>query len=271
MSYVRTRLGRWFYEERGTRRRAGDPTVVFLHGLLFDGGMWSRQIEPLAARGRVLVFDGPGHGKSEMPPPFSLEDHTDALMDSLTTLDAPTVVFVGHSWGGMIAMRAALKFAPRVKAMALLDTSADAEARPRAIKYRVFASFARRLGMPLWFVERDIAPIMFGPHTLATRPELVQQLTRTVNGYSRDGLVRAAKAVVIRRSSITDKISSIRTPTLVVCGRDDTATPPEKSEELASNIAGAKLVWIERAGHMSPIEQPDAVNDALVPFVSAQF
>src|SRR4051794_28950889 len=60
MAYVRTRLGRWFYEERGTAKRAGDPPIVLLHGLLFDGGAWRKQVEPLAALGRVIVIDGPG-------------------------------------------------------------------------------------------------------------------------------------------------------------------------------------------------------------------
>ena len=82
MSYVRTRLGRWFYEERGVTKRSGDPAIVLWPSLLFDGGMWKHQIEPLAALGRVVVFDPPGHGKSEVPPPFSLEDNADALSEA---------------------------------------------------------------------------------------------------------------------------------------------------------------------------------------------
>src|ERR1700690_3109083 len=79
MPYVRTRLGRWFYEERGKAKREGDPAILLLHGLLFDGGMWRAQVEPLSALGRVLIIDGSGHGKSEAPPRFTLEDHADAL------------------------------------------------------------------------------------------------------------------------------------------------------------------------------------------------
>ena len=50
MAYVRTRLGRWFYEEHGSTRKAGDPCIVLLHGLLFDGGMWNACVGPLAER-----------------------------------------------------------------------------------------------------------------------------------------------------------------------------------------------------------------------------
>jgi 3-oxoadipate enol-lactonase len=268
MAYVRTRLGRWFYEERGARRRDVDADIVLLHGLLFDGGMWKAQIEPLSALGRVVVFDGPGHGKSnELPPPFSLEDHALALVDALDELGVRRAVTVGLSWGGMLSMRLALARPERVAAMALLDTSAEREEPVKRVKYRLFASFARRYGLPLWFVERELARTMFGPATLRERPELVARFTRYVNGFARDPMVRAAKAVAIKRGSIVDKLASIKAPTLVVCGRDDAATPPERSEEIARGIPGAKLVWIEACGHMSAIERPKEVNDAVVPFV----
>jgi len=91
MPYVRTRLGRWFYEERGASIRSSDPTIVLWPSLLCDGGMWKNQIEPLASCGRVVVFDGPGHGKSEVPPPFSLEDNADALTDAFGELQIETI------------------------------------------------------------------------------------------------------------------------------------------------------------------------------------
>lgn len=269
MAYARTRLGRWFYEDRGAKKSASDPAVVLLHGLLFDGGMWSRYIEPLSEMGRVLVFDGPGHGRSELPPPFSLEDHTDALLDALTSLEVSRAVFVGLSWGGMVAMRAAIHSPKRVAAMVLMDTSADAEDKTKVVKYRVLASFARRFGVPPFLAHGEMARILFGARTRADHPEIVERWARTVNGYSRDGVARAAKAVVIHRKSIADKLGAITAPTLVVCGRDDIATGPAKSEAIARAIPGARLEWIEGAGHMSAIEQPEAVAKVVLPFVRA--
>src|SRR3954471_11894609 len=125
MAYVRTRLGRWFYEERGKAKREGDPAIVLLHGFLFDGGMWRAQVEPLSALGRVIVIDGPGHGKSEVPPRFTLEDHADALaIDAFAELGIKKAVLAGLSWGGMLSMRVAIQHPMRVHAMALVDTSA---------------------------------------------------------------------------------------------------------------------------------------------------
>jgi pimeloyl-ACP methyl ester carboxylesterase len=89
--------------------------------------MWRGQIEPLSALGRVLVFDGPGHGKSEPPPRFTLEEHAGALADALSELRVDGAILVGLSWGGMVALRFALQAPARTAALALLATCAEPE------------------------------------------------------------------------------------------------------------------------------------------------
>jgi len=270
MAYVGTRLGRWFYVERGAPRHVGEPCIVLLHGLLFDGGMWDACVGPLAELGRVVVIDGPGHGKSEVPPTFTLEDHAEALLDVFRELKIGRAVLVGLSWGGMLAMRVAIAHPTHVAAMALLDTSAEAEGLVEKIKYRAMVSMSRRLGLPRALVKREIAPLMFGPRTLRERPGLVDEVSRRVNEFSREGTARASLAVVVHRKSVLDKLPALQIPTLVVCGRDDAATVPARSEAIVAAIKGSRLVWIEESGHMSVLEQPDAVNAALVPFVREQ-
>jgi 3-oxoadipate enol-lactonase len=269
MSYVRTRLGRWFYEERGVPRRPTDAAIVLWPSFLCDGGMYRHQIEPLSALGRVVVFDGPGHGRSEVPPPFTLEDNAAALIDALDELRVERAVFVGLSWGGMLAMRVALEQPARVRGLALLDTSADAEKPARAVKYRLFVSLSRRVGMPPLLVDRQIVPLFFADRTLREQPELVERFVRAANGFPREGLARAALAVVVHRRDILGRIDAIRAPTLVVCGREDRATEPDNSERIAARIPGARLVLIDGAGHLSALERPREVNEALVPFVEA--
>jgi 3-oxoadipate enol-lactonase len=269
MPYVRTRLGRWFYEERGHAKHEGDAAIVLLHGLLFDGGMWRKQVEPLSALGRVIVIDGPGHGKSESPPRFTLEDHADALaIDAFNELGIKKSIPIGLSWGGMIALRTAIQHPLRVSALGVLDSSAQTETLRDKVKFRAFISLARRYGIPRWFADRELGPLMFGRRALAERgPELMTQFTRTVNGYPRDGLARACLAVVVHRKDLTPKLRGVASPTLVICGRDDLSTPPAKSQAMTAKIRDARLEWIDACGHMSAIERPDEVNDLLVPFV----
>jgi 3-oxoadipate enol-lactonase len=267
MPYVRTRLGRLFYEECGQRARAGDPAIVLLHGLLFDGGMWRGQIEPFSAMGRVLVFDGPGHGKSEPPPRFMLEEHADAIFDAFGDLGVERAVIVGLSWGGMIGMRFALQHASNVAGLALLDTSADAEPLGQKIKNRGFAALHRRVGMPFGLFMKEVAPKMFADRTIYERPDLVDAAYRRCMGFDRRGLARAAVAVVVKRTSIVDKLARIKAPTLVMCGSEDRATPPHYAETIAKGIPGARFVLLQGLGHMSPVEDSAAVNAHLVPFV----
>jgi 3-oxoadipate enol-lactonase len=238
--------------------------------LLFDGGMWRDQVEPLAQLGRVVVFDPPGHGKSDVPPHFSLEDNADALLDAFGERRIDRAVVVGLSWGGMVGMRMALQHPTRVSGLALFDTSADAEDRARAVKYRVFVSIGRRLGMPPSLVSSQIVPLFFTERTRRERPEVVERFVRAANGFPREGTARAALAVVVRRKSILARLGAIHVPTLVACGEEDRATEPVHSEKIAAAIPGARYVVIPGAAHVSALEQPRAVTDLLVPFVRAR-
>jgi 3-oxoadipate enol-lactonase len=266
MPYVRTRLGRLFYDERGEARRSGDPAIVLLHGLLFDGGMWRGQLGPLSALGRVVVIDGPGHGKSEPPPRFTMEEHADALLDAFGDLDVTRALVVGLSWGGMVGMRLALQHPARVAGLALLDTSAERQTLAERLRYRAFVAIHRRVGIPYGMFAKEVAPLMFAPRTLLERPELIESTYRRTMGFDREGVARASLAVVVHRTSILEKLDRIRIPTLVMCGREDRATTPDKSENIARAIPGARFVMIDGVGHMSTLEDPGAVNQHLVPF-----
>jgi 3-oxoadipate enol-lactonase len=266
MPYVRTRLGRLFYDERGGARQGGDPTIVLLHGLLFDGGQWHGQVEPLSALGRVVVIDGPGHGKSEPPPRFTLEEHADAMLDALGDLDIARALIVGLSWGGMVGMRLALQHPAKVAGLVLMDTSAERTPLAERIRYRAFVAVHRRIGIPYALYTREVAPLMFAERTRRENPALVEQTYRRTMGFDREGVARASIATVVHRTSVLEKLGAIRVPTLIICGREDRATPPVYSENMARAIPGARLVMIEGAGHMTALEDPAAVNHELVPF-----
>jgi 3-oxoadipate enol-lactonase len=244
---------------------------MLLHGLLFDGRMWRHQVEPLSALGRVIVLDGPGHGKSEDPPRFALEDHAEALFDIVKVLGIDRAVLVGLSWGGMISMRFSLKHPDRVRAMCLMDTSAEVEPLAGRVKNRLFISVHRRVGLPMSVFNKEVAPLMFGDETLRDRPELVEQTARNTLGFSREGIARASLAVVVHRKSILEELGKVRTPTLVICGEQDRATTPDKAQNIARAIPGAELVMIPGAGHMSALEAPERVNKVLLPFVERAF
>lgn len=111
---VQTPMGRWVYTIHGAKHRPDDPDILLLHGLFVDSSLWRAQIEPLARLGRVVALDLPGHGASEVPPPFDLEEHADALAGALPAMNIRRAVCVGWSWGAALSLLLApLMLAPR--------------------------------------------------------------------------------------------------------------------------------------------------------------
>jgi pimeloyl-ACP methyl ester carboxylesterase len=164
-------------------------------------------------------------------------------------------------------MRVALQHPEKVAGLALLDTSAEAETTVNRYRYRAFIALHRRVGFPISLFHKEVAPKMYSPKTIATRPDLLEATYQRTMGFDRGGLSRAAIAVVVHRKNILPEIVRIRAPTLVICGREDGATQLDKSENIAREIPHAKLVVIDEVGHMSAIEDPEGVNRHLVPFV----
>ncbi|MEO6897127.1 MAG: alpha/beta fold hydrolase, partial [Caldimonas sp.] len=91
---------------------------------------------------------------------------------------------------------------------------------------------------------------------------LVGIVTAMARAIGRAGYVRQQEAIIGRADS-RPTLAQIRCPTLVLCGREDALTPLALHEEMHAGIAGSTLVVIERCGHMSTLERPDEVNDAL--------
>lgn len=265
MGIVSTRLGKWGYDEYGYARYPGDPALVLLHGLMLDRRMWKAQVGALSPLGRVLAFDGPGQGESEVPPPFTLEDHADALTEALDEVRAARAVLVGHSWGGMTALRFALRHRERLAGLAVVGVSADPEPSLRWLKYRIYAAWVRRFGVPRALVHLELARIVYGPRARRARPELVREFAATVRGHPRVGLSRAGMAVV-DRGPLAAQLPLVGAPALVLCGRDDRTQPLARSEDISRRIPGARLVVLP-GGHTPPVERPEEFNAALIPFL----
>lgn len=265
MGRARTRLGEWHYDDYGFPRHPGDPAIVLLHGLMLDRHMWTAQLGALLGLGRVVAFDGPGHGLSDVPPPFTLSEQADALGDALEALGIERAVVVGHSWGGLAAIRFALAHPDRTAGLALVGASAEPERLLRRLEYRTYLAWVRRFGAPRWFVGARLGGIVYGARARRSLPALLGDLHRTLNAHPREGLARAALAV-IRRDGVAERLNGIRTPALVLCGRSDHTMDPARSEDLARRIPGARLAFVA-CGHTPPVELPGETNAALVSFL----
>lgn len=235
-------------------------TVVFGHGLLFSGWMFSHQVESLEDEYRCVTIDWRSQGGS----PAARDGHD---MDTLTLdlvalldeLGLDTVHYVGLSMGGYVGMRFAARYSDRVRSLVLVGTDAgpeDPEVRP---KYRLLANIYRLTGpVPL---RRQVVPIMFSPTFLEDShgQAVIDQWLGQLRKNNKAGMRRAVLGVT-ERLPVADEIAGIRARTLVAVGADDVATVPAKAEAIAAAIDGAKLEIVPDAGHSSTIEQPEVLT-----------
>jgi 3-oxoadipate enol-lactonase len=171
-------------------------------------------------------------------------------------------VLVGLSWGAMTAMRVALRAPSRVRALALLDTSADAESWKLKPQYQVMLEVFERWG-PVGPLVPSILQKMFSKETLRKRLDFIDEFLKRLAGFDRQGVCEAARAVVLERRSILGELGRIAAPVLVAVGTEDAATPPFRSERMARALPDARLEKIPGAGHLSALEAPHTVNRLL--------
>ena len=250
-------------------RGEGASTLLFSHGLLFDGGMFAAQLAAFESRFRCVAYDHRGQGRSEVTAGgYDMDTLTDDAAALIEALDLGPCHFCGLSMGGFIGMRLAIRRPELVRSLMLLETSADPEPRENVPKYRRLNFVFRWIGVRL--VAPRVLPIMFGrkfladPSRRAERDAFVARLAVA----ERTGLARAVDGV-IERAGVADQLERVRCPTLVIVGDQDVATKPIESQRIHERIAGSRLVVIEGAGHSSCIEEPAAVNAALGSFLDS--
>jgi 3-oxoadipate enol-lactonase len=252
-----------YYEESGS----GPETIVFSHGLLMSGDMFSEQVKALSSRFRCICYDHRGQSRSEVTKSgYDMDSLTEDAAALIRELDAAPCHFAGLSMGGFVGMRLAIKYPELLKSLVLLATTADPEPEQNKGPYRRLAFVGRWLSFRL--AIKPLMGIMFGQTFLQdqARADLRSKWRSRLLRLNRKGTSRAAHAV-IEREGIYGQLDKINTPTLIVVGSEDVATPPLKSERMRDAIASSVLTVLPRGGHSSSIEEPEAVTQAIVNFV----
>jgi pimeloyl-ACP methyl ester carboxylesterase len=263
MPYATVNGTRYAYDEAGEGQ-----LLLFGHGLLASRAMFRAQMDALSDRYRCVSIDWPGHGESGWREEgFSFYDLAEDAAALIGELGAERAILAGLSQGGMIFMRLALTHPELVEALILLDTSAAPEPAETKPAYEQMAEILRdgddeqrRQLVPL------VQNVLYGQTWLRGEPGGAEHEAEVILGHPPAGVYAAWRAVA-DRDDITARLGEIAAPTLVICGAEDVATPPDRARELQAGIPGAELVWIPEAGHHSPIENPAPVTEALEMFL----
>lgn len=252
-------------------REDGDPDgvpVLFLHALGADHRVWDRLLPALRRAGappiRAIRTDLAGHGLSadvgrDDQSGRRIEAYAEdaaAVLDAAAARDA---VVVGLSIGGLVAQALTLAAPDRVRALVLMNTGAKiADAafwsdRAARVASDGLAAMAPGL-MERWFTAGFL-------ETDETAPFWRAMLARqNPSGY-------VAACAALGAADFRDASKAIRAPTLCVGSDEDLSTPPEQMRALTALISGARYVEIAEAGHIAPVEKPDAAAAAVAAFL----
>jgi len=251
-----------YYEDVGK----GVP-VIFGHSLVWDHEMFVHQVKALSPGYRCINVDYRNHGKSgSVKKEWPLDAYVDDNIALAEHLGISSAHWVGLSQGGMMAMRLALRRPELVRSLVILDSSAEPEEEEKRPQYEMMANMAAEQGAET--VVEGVLPIFFAEDFTRDHPDQLAAYRQKFLDNDAEALKWAVFAVT-RRDDISKKIAAIQAPTLVIVGEQDIATVPAHSDLIHRAIAGSKLVTIPGAGHMSPLEKPDAANAALTAFLSA--
>ena len=232
------------------------PTACFVHSLAMDGGMWSEQVGPLLRAGyRVLRVDLRGHGGSDpLSGDYTMYSLADDVADVLNFLHLARVHYVGLSIGGMIGQEFGVKHGDRAASLILCNsepvtpTGAATLWEPRTQTVKQAGSLA-----PLadGMVGRWLTPAFKNAN-----PSRWQIVYDTIVATRVEGWFGCAAAIL--DFDFLPVLREIAVPTLVLCGADDPATPPEANKRIASLILSAQYEEVADAKHLPNIERPDA-------------
>lgn len=250
-----------FYIDQGE----GAP-VIFLHGMPLDHRMWRHQAAALAGRCRVLVPDLRGFGRTggagDKTTMGQLADDVLALLDVLQITEPVTIC--GLSMGGYLALLLAQKAPGRVRALILCDCRSQADVPEAAANRLTLADRVLTDGPRV--IAESMLPRLFASQTNERNPMAVDEIRDVILAGSSRGIAAAQRGMA-ERSDLTDSLRTIAVPTLVICGEEDAISPLAEMQSLAGQIPGAEFVPVPGAGHMAPLEQPDAVNAAVTSFL----
>ena len=258
---------------------SGEQTIILVHGLASNAGFWRYNIPELSKKYRVIVVDLPGYGKSQKGDyKYSMSFYADQIQKLIESLKLKNVVYVGHSMGGQIGIKLAIKY-PELLSKLILASPAGFEefqqgegdwlrsvVTMKGVKSTTEEGIRRNLAMNFyswndkweWMVEERVRM-----RKAADFDEFAYTVVRCVNGMLDEPTF--------------DKLNLIKTPTLVIYGKYDGLIPnpylnpgytSDVFENGAKDMSNVKLIELDNAGHMIQIEKADEFNKTVLDFLN---
>ena len=279
--YVAIANGRLYYQVVGK----GDPVIVIHGGPGLDQGHLLPGMAALASLHQVVFYDQRGSGRSNLATideqSISIEQFVEDLETLRRTLGYQKVTLIGHSWGGMIAMRYAIKYGVNVTKMILMNTMPATSAGMHDFVENVLeriepsAKELESLQKSSDFLNGDAKAISKYYGVIYKyyfhKPEDLAKLNLNLFPTGAATGVQVAKLleklIFTNFVDITDDLKTLKIPTLVIHGTSD-VLPQHTAEEIAKAIKDSKLVVLQQCGHFPYIEKPQEWLQATESFLA---
>jgi pimeloyl-ACP methyl ester carboxylesterase len=247
------------------RSRGDGETIVFLHGLLGSSKSWAFQFDHLSRDYRMIAWDAPGYGQSEMVS-ASIEAFVEALREFIANIGQPKVYLVGHSMGGTVAACFAAAFPELVSGLVLSCSHAgygDPETAPMSAKFESRMREFNEIGHAAYGVNRarDLLPSPVPACVFDYAAEIASEINP-------EGLRRATR--MLQRANNRPLLPKLKIPTLILTGEMDTDVDPNLKADLLRLTPATRHVEMPRLGHAPYFEAPDYYNSLIEEFLSGK-
>lgn len=260
MTELHSASGSLFYEEAGN----GQP-LLLIHGFPLSGGIWSEQLKGLGGKFRVIASDLRGFGRSTPPDlPYSMDRYADDTIMLMDHLAIERAAVCGMSMGGYVLLNLLERYPERVDAACFMVTKAGADDAAGRLRRTALAEEIMKSGPTV--AAEAFSRILCAPGTATRKPDMIGQVYGMMLEAAPAGLVSGLLAMR-DRPDYSARLGDIRVRSLVIGAEEDLAIPIEESKKLAEGLHNATLTMIPEAGHLVMLEQPEAVNSALMEFL----
>lgn len=239
------------------RSGEGDPPLLLIQGLGYTADMWHRILPALAATRRVVRFDNCGVGRSDLPRDggeWSMEDMADDAVRVLDAAGVESAYVFGVSMGGVIAQEVALRHRDRVRGLVLGCTHPSGRDAVRASPEAIAMLFDRTPRSPRDAVEASL-PFLYADDT--SRDRIDEDVTVRLRWPLRAKAYWGQLDAMRRHGGLLERLRGLDLPALVVHGTADRLVQPDNARLIADAIPGARLAWIEGAGHLFWTDRPE--------------
>jgi pimeloyl-ACP methyl ester carboxylesterase len=240
--------------------------IIFVHGFPFDHRMWDDQVKEFSKNNYCVTYDIRGLGESPAGDgQFTIESFVDDLETVVDELELLKPVLCGLSMGGYISLRAVERMEEKFCALILCDTKSLADDNEGKIKRAVAIKSVNEYGVSQ-FVEQFVS-ICFSYNFMVEHKEEYEKVLTRSEGCGAEG-IKGCLLAMAGRTDTTSYLQKINLPTLIICGNEDIITPSSVMKPMAQQIKNSEFHVVNEAGHMTPVEAANIVNEKIRSFLA---